>query len=64
MASPGGENAPDACQQALGAGQNVIVETRTYAVPNTNAAPPYSNPDWATRDAEQVAKAMLQNVKP
>jgi serine/threonine protein kinase len=64
MASPGGENSPDACQQALGAAENVVVETRTCAVPNTNAAPPYSDPNWATDDAGRVAKAMLENVGP
>jgi serine/threonine protein kinase len=64
MASPGGENSPDACQQALGAQENVVVEARTCSVPNTTAAPPYSNPNWATHDAERVAKAMLANVKP
>jgi serine/threonine protein kinase len=64
MASPGGEGSPDACQQALGAAENVVVETRTCAVPNTNAAPPYSDPNWATDDAERVAKAMLENVGP
>ena len=63
MSSPGGENSPDACQQALGAAANVVVETRTCAVPNTNAAPPYSDPNWATDDAERVAKAMLENVR-
>jgi hypothetical protein len=64
MASPGGIGSPDACQQALGAQHNVVVETRTCAVPNTNAAPPYSDPNWATDDAERVAKAMLENVAP
>jgi serine/threonine-protein kinase len=64
MASPGGENAPDACQQALGAQENVVVEVRTCAVPNVNAAPPYSNPDWAVPDAERIVKAMLTNIKP
>ncbi len=64
MASPGGENSPDACLQALGAQENVVVEARTCSVPITNAAPPYSNPDWATHDAERVAKAMLANVRP
>lgn len=64
MASPGGEGIPDACQQALGLQENVVVEVRTCSVPNTTAAPPYSNPDWATDDAELVAKAMLRNIKP
>ena len=34
MATNGGENGPDACQQALGVGENVVVETRSCAVPN------------------------------
>ena len=64
MASNGGETGPDACQQALGVSDNVVVEARTCAVPNVNATPGTSDPSWATRDAERVAKAMLQNVKP
>jgi hypothetical protein len=64
MASPVGELPAQACQQALGMHENVVVETRTCAVPNVNAVPGISNPDWATDDAERVAKAMLQNVKP
>jgi PknH-like extracellular domain len=62
MSSPGGIGSPDACQQALGAAHNVVAETRTCAVPNTNAAPPASDPNWATDDAERVAQAMLENV--
>lgn len=64
MASNGGETGPDACQQALGVRENVVVETRTCTVPNANVAPGYGNPNWATPDAERVAKANLQNVKP
>lgn len=64
MASPAGENPAIACQQALGAEENVVVETRTCAVPDMNASPPTSDPNWATRDAERVAEAMLQKVKP
>ena len=65
----GGENGPDACQQALGAHENVIVETRTCQVPNivTNYDPVQGwpkDPAWAVPDAERVAKAMLANVKP
>ena len=44
MATHGGENGPDACQQALGAHENVIVETRTCQVP------PYSRPLTQFRD--------------
>lgn len=69
MATNGGENGPDACQQALGAHENVIVETRTCQVPNivTNFDPVQGwprNPAWAIPDAERVAKAMLENVRP
>jgi PknH-like extracellular domain len=65
MASPEGENPVDACQQALGAQENVVVETRSCAVPNnTKVGPPYVDPNWAANDAERVAKAMLANVKP
>jgi len=64
-----GENGPDACQQALGARQNVVVETRTCKVPDVNAT--YDpvrgwprDPAWAGTDAERVATAMLNNIKP
>ena len=69
MATNSGMNGPDACQQALGAHENVIVETRTCQVPNvvTNFDPVKGwprDPGWAVPDAERVAKAMLQNVTP
>jgi serine/threonine-protein kinase len=69
MATNGGENGPDACQQALGAHENVIVETRSCQVPAvvTNFDPVKGwprDPGWAVPDAERVAKAMLQNVRP
>jgi len=67
MASPAGENSADACQQAMGAAENVVVETRACAVPTTDTTdtvPGYSNPSWATDDAARIAKAMLQNVGP
>nr|WP_254902369.1 sensor domain-containing protein [Mycobacterium simiae] len=64
MASPAGENSADACQQALGVQENVVVETRVCEVPNVNSVPGTSDPNWASRDAEKVAKAMLENVKP
>jgi hypothetical protein len=69
MATNGGLNGPDACQQTLGAHENVIVETRTCQVPNvvTNFDPVKGwprDPGWAVPDAERVAKAMLQNVTP
>ncbi len=37
MATNSGLNGPDACQQALGAHENVVVETRTCQVPNVAA---------------------------
>jgi serine/threonine protein kinase len=69
MATNGGMNGPDACQQALGAHENVIVEARTCQVPNivSNYDPVQGwprNPGWAVPDAERIAKAMFQNVKP
>jgi hypothetical protein len=69
MATNGGENGPDACQQALGVHENVVVETRTCQVPNivTNYDPGQGwprDPGWAVPDAERVAKAMLGNVRP
>jgi serine/threonine-protein kinase len=69
MATNSGMNGPDACQQALGAYENVVVETRTCRVPAvvTNFDPVKGwprDPGWAVPDAERVAKAMLANVKP
>jgi PknH-like extracellular domain len=69
MATNSGMNGPDACQQALGAYENVVVETRTCQVPAvvTNFDPVKGwprDPGWAVPDAERVAKAMLANVKP
>jgi serine/threonine protein kinase len=66
MASPGGENPPDACQQALGVRENVVVEARTCEIPNvtTSSSINGADPAWAVPDAERVAKAMLENVAP
>jgi serine/threonine protein kinase len=69
MATNGGENGPDACQQALGVRDNVIVETRSCQVPDvTTSFDPSrgwaSDPGWAVPDAERVAQAMLDNVSP
>ena len=65
MASNGGMNGPDACQQALGVRQNVVVEARTCNVPSSVTSPPGEpgNPDWAVPDAERVASAMLDKVR-
>jgi serine/threonine protein kinase len=60
----GPTNGADACQQALAARQNVVVEVRTCEAPNLTSAPNSPNPAWAVPDAERVAKAMLANVKP
>jgi hypothetical protein len=64
MASPGGERAAEACQQALGVQENVVAEARTCTTPSVNATPGSSDPNWANRDAERVAKTMLANIKP
>jgi serine/threonine-protein kinase len=64
MASPGGERAAEACQQALGVQENVVVEARTCTTPSVDAAPGTSDPNWANRDAERTAKALLANVRP
>ena len=53
---------PDACQQALGVRENVVVEARTCEVPNVSGPPGKGDPDWAVPDAERVARAMLSNV--
>lgn len=66
MATNGGLNGPDACQQAIGARENVIVEVRTCEVPDvqttydpTNGWP--RDPGWAVPNAGRVAEAMLDN---
>ena len=65
MATNGGLNGPDACQQALGAELNMVVEVRTCEVPDiVNTYDPGQgfprDPDWAAPDAERLIKAMLQ----
>jgi hypothetical protein len=69
MATNGGENGPDACQQALGMRENVIIETRTCQVPDviTTYQPGQEwpkDPRWAIPDAQRVAQAILDNVTP
>jgi hypothetical protein len=67
MATNGGENGPDACQQALGVHENVVVEARSCGVPDIvttydpNAGWP-KDPSWASPYAERIAKAMLENI--
>lgn len=60
MAAPEGEQPGEACQQALGVRENVVVEARTCTI--VHALPGTSNPGQATDDAERVATAMLRNV--
>ncbi|MDZ4236490.1 MAG: serine/threonine-protein kinase PknH/PknJ, partial [Dietzia sp.] len=67
MAKNDGLNGPGACQQALGAQLNMVVEARTCEVPDiVNAYDPTQgfprDPDWATPDAEQVVEEMLQRI--
>ena len=67
MASNDGLYGPDACQQALGVRDNVVVETRTCEAPHVTAGPDQGfpkDPGWAVPDAERVAQAMLENVTP
>ena len=61
MAKNDGLNGPGACQQALGAHLNVVVEVRTCEVPDiVNAYDPAQgfpkNPDWATPDADRSSE--------
>jgi serine/threonine-protein kinase len=58
----GPTNGADACQQALGTRENVVVEVRTCEAPNLTAPPDFPDVAWAVPDAERVAKAMLANV--
>jgi serine/threonine-protein kinase len=67
MATNGGENGPDACQQALGVSENVVVESRSCQVPDVqNTYDPSKgwekNPSWASPYAQRIVKAMLMNV--
>jgi hypothetical protein len=67
MASNDGLYGPDACQQALGLRDNVVVETRTCEAPHVTAGPDQGfpkDPAWAVPAAERVATAMLENVTP
>jgi hypothetical protein len=64
MASNGGESGPHACQQALGARENVVVGTRTCnSVASVTSPPGTADPSWATDDAARMANAMLAKVK-
>lgn len=69
MATNGGLNGPRACQQAMGVRGNVVVETRTCNVPDIeNTYDPAKgwqrNPNWASPIAENIARAMLENIVP
>jgi hypothetical protein len=60
MATNGGENGPDAGQQALGACENVVVEARTCETPHiTTTYDPTAgwpkDPGWAVTDAQRIA---------
>jgi serine/threonine protein kinase len=70
MASNGAETGATACQQALGARQNVVVGTRSCGGIEPSAATNYDavrgwpkDPSWATNDAARLANAMLGKVK-
>jgi hypothetical protein len=60
----GPTNGADACQQAMGVRQNVVVEVRTCEAPDLTSAPAAPDLVWVVPDAEKVAKAMLDNVVP
>ena len=58
----------DACQQALGVRDNVVVEARTCnseaELTDDSAAGFPKDPDWAIPEAERVARQMLENIAP
>jgi serine/threonine-protein kinase len=64
MADNGGLLGAHACQQALGAHGNVVVEVRACDVPTsvTNPTIP-ADPRWAADDAARLANATLAKVK-
>jgi serine/threonine-protein kinase len=69
MATNGGLNGPDACQQALGVRENVVVESRSCETPDvTNVYDPVKgftrDPGWASPWAQRIALAMMANVIP
>jgi serine/threonine protein kinase, bacterial len=70
MASNGAMTGPTACQQVLGARDNVVVGTRSCNDIEQSAATNYdpirgwpTDPRWATNDAGRMANAMLEKVK-
>lgn len=74
MASNGGINPADACQQAMGIQSNTIVEARTCQwpeLPDPGPAPGDSqfppkqepNPAWAAPDAQRLVEAMLGKIR-
>lgn len=69
MADNGGLHGARACQQAMGVRNNVVVETRSCNVPDIqNTYDPAKgwqrNPNWARPIAENIARAMLENIAP
>jgi serine/threonine protein kinase len=70
MASNGAITGPTACQQVLGARDNVVVGIRSCSDIEQSAATNYdpirgwpTDPRWATNDAGRMADAMLEKVK-
>lgn len=63
MASNDGLNGPDACQQAMGIHNNVIVEARTCQAPDLTISPMVQpDPSWAVPDAQHLVAAMLNKI--
>ncbi|WP_445161440.1 serine/threonine-protein kinase PknH/PknJ [Mycobacterium sp. Dal123C01] len=70
MAANGAMDGPAACQQALGARQNVVVSTRSCNNIQQSAGTHYdpvkgwpTDPSWASNDAARLANAMLGKIK-
>jgi serine/threonine-protein kinase len=71
MASNGALSGPHACQQALGARENVVVQARSCNGIEQSTATNYdpvrgwpTDPKWASDDAARLANAMLDKVRP
>jgi serine/threonine protein kinase len=63
IADNGGLNGAHACQQALGAHANVVVEVRACDVPASVSNPTIpADPRWAAADAARLADAILAKV--
>ncbi|UCA22917.1 serine/threonine-protein kinase PknH/PknJ [Mycobacterium kansasii] len=60
----GPTNGADACQQAMGVRENVVVEVRSCEAPNLSVPPNAPDLTWVIPDAARVAMQMLTHINP